>query len=446
MSTSEDAPNIAPEDASNTPAEDATPPPSFATVDKATIYDARFWTAYAANLLLVAANALTFRFADFVAYLDGSEADSGYLVSFGVTGAVVFRLFSGGWMDRFGIARVWWIGTVAFVLGLGLILTATEIDAWLYAGRFAFSTGLATLFSCSMSHIQNGVPATHRTEVIASLGSSGFLGLMTGTLLADAICWLVPGQSAATFQALFGTSVACGVIYLGLIAWLTRHDVLPNRSEPTPPSWTLLRRHFPGPVVACGFFMGGGFAVSSTFLTRFVHEREFSGIGTFFVTYALSAFCFRVISRTWSRRVGRPVLIVVGMLAQAVGFAVIPMLYVEWLLTLPALLIGFGHALLFPAVVSLGTATFPAEYRGTGTTLILGTFDLGQLVLAPLFGLIIDAYGFTPMFLATAGTAVGVTGLFVLLSRSIRDNDGHAPVPTSVHHREPTVLPARCTS
>ncbi len=52
---------------------------------------------------------------------------------------------------------------------------------------------------------------------------------------------------------------------------------------------------------------------------------------------------------------------------------------------------GFGHALLFPAVVSLGSEAFPREYRGTGTTIVMGFFDVGTFVSAPILGAIIDA-------------------------------------------------------
>ena len=52
----------------------------------------------------------------------------------------------------------------------------------------------------------------------------------------------------------------------------------------------------------------------------------------------------------------------------------------DWLFVSPALLCGFGHALLFPAVVSIGAGKFPVHYRGSGTTLVLGMWPRRRAV------------------------------------------------------------------
>ncbi len=54
------------------------------------IYNRVFWMAYAANVSLVMANALTFRFAEFVSWLGGSEQTAGTIVSVGIFGRFWF--------------------------------------------------------------------------------------------------------------------------------------------------------------------------------------------------------------------------------------------------------------------------------------------------------------------------------------------------------------------
>ena len=93
---------------------------------------------------------------------------------------------------------------------------------------------------------------------------------------------------------------------------------------------------------------------------------------------------------------------------------------------LPAICSGFGHALLFPAVVSLGTEAFPREYRGTGTTLVLGFFDLGGALSAPILGYIIDRYngaGFSQMYFSAAAASVVVAVGYSLTGLKRPDSD-----------------------
>ena len=60
-------------------------------------------------------------------------------------------------------------------------------------------------------------------------------------------------------------------------------------------------------------------------------------------------------------------------------------------LLVPAVLGGVAHAFLFPAAMAEGNQSFPVEYRGVATTLMLMMFDLGMLVGQPAFGWSVEA-------------------------------------------------------
>ncbi|MFH5805371.1 MFS transporter [Alienimonas sp. DA493] len=420
------------------------PPASPSSRPKAEVYHAAFWIAFAANLLVVSSNALTFRFAELVNFLGGTEGLAGLTVSVATFGAVAARFKIGEAIDRLGVRKVWAACSATGVSG-ALVLAAAgplaealpkdagPVLAWLgerlpiFLGRLLFTVGLAGQFGCSLVHIQNIVPARRRTEAIATFGSSGFLGMMSGTILGDVIFYQTVG--ADRYLALFGASAACGTIYLLFTLYLTRsyrHDAPDERTG----SLTLLRRYWPGPVTLVGGAMGLGFAVSTVFLTRFATARGLPGIFPFFMGYAISAFTFRVLTRRWSQKVGRHRMIDFGLAGQMLGFLCLPLVSEGWHLVPPAILVGFGHALLFPAVVSLGTETFPLRYRGTASTLILGFFDLGMLICAPVLGGMVDlgvASGlsggteFIPMFVGAALLDGGI-GLYYHLAAGRRED------------------------
>ncbi|MDQ7012191.1 MAG: MFS transporter, partial [Mariprofundaceae bacterium] len=360
------------------------------------VYDSVFWLAYAANVALMTANALTFRFAELVAFLGGTEKTAGAIVSVGVVGALLVRLRLGQAIDRFGTRKLWLLSSLLFILGCGMLLVWRQLSWEMYAARIAFSAGLAGMFTCSIVHIQNQVPPHRRTEVIGTLGSSGFVGMIAGTLLGDAIFTALP-EGDTKFAALFGGAMGLGMVYVAIVTLLTHRDSH-DPPQQMPPALRLLFRYWPGCVVLAALMMGVSMSVTTVFLTRFVTYllsvgSNVNGIATFFTAYAASAFVFRLATRQWSHSVGRHRMILAGLAGQCAGFCLFPHITSEWHFVIPAIACGWGHALLFPAVISLGAGAFPQEYRGIGTTLMLGFTEIGAMMSAPVLGGIIDYFG-----------------------------------------------------
>ncbi len=327
-------------------------------------------------------------------------------------------------LDRLGVRRMWVSSSLLFIAGCTLLMTASEIGWQIYLARTGFAIGLAGMLTSSNVHIQNQVPPLRRTEIIGALGSSGFLGMITGAQLGDLIYDWLP-LSRGMFVVMFGTTAVLGMCYLFIVLRLTRGDEHVHQPD-TPPVLSLLRQHWPGPVIVVALAMGVSFVVTTVFLTRQATALDLVGVRTFFTGYALSAFCFRIVSRTWSRTIGRHKMILVGLLGHVVGHLLLIRVTREWDYVAPALFAGFGHALLFPCVVSLGAEGFPVRYRGTGTTVILGFIDVGMALAAQPLGWVIDRFGFTAMYLSTAGFCLTSLVVYGVLRGGAVDTDQRA--------------------
>ncbi len=387
------------------------------------IYNRVFWMSYLANISLVTANALTFRFAELIAFFGGTEQLAGVVVSTGMIGAVIARLFLGQALDRHGTRKLWALSSMLFIAGCSAFVLCDRISPLIFAARIAFATGLAGMFTSSIVHIQKQVPPHRRTEAIGNLGSSGFLGMIIGTHVADWISRSLP-PGRPQFEAWFGGATVLGIVYLALVLVLTRHDVH-CRPKRTPAAHRLIFRFWPGPVTLVAVMMGIGFAVTTVFLTRFATARNLSGIGVYFTGYAISAFTFRVAARNWSTTIGPHRMILMGLTGHCIGLTLLPFVNADWHFLIPATACGFGHAILFPAVVSLGSGRFPRRYRGTGTTIVLGFTEIGFLVSAPILGLLIDRFSFSTMFFAAAFTTFVVGVVYARVSaRSVNPERG----------------------
>lgn len=399
------------------------PPTSFPRrLRQSEVYDRGFWLAYLANWALVTANALTFRFAELVAYLGGTEQLVGVIVSTGIGGALLVRLVLGQAIDRYGPRHLWMSASVVFTLSCLMFLTCSQLGWQLFVARILFAASVAAMFTCSIVHVQRRVPAQRRTEVIGNLGSSGFLGMITGALAGDWILNRFGDLGRYQFWILFGGAAGLGLLYLVVVWVITRRDN-PQQLGTSPSAVSLLKLYWPGNVVLVALMMGVSITVTTVFLTRYATLKGFSGIGVFFFAYAVSAFVFRITTRSWSNTVGRHRMVLRGLCGHAIGHMTLPLVMAEWQFIFPAIGCGFGHALLFPAVVSKGSGSFPPRFRGTGTTLVLGFFDLGAALSAPILGSIIDQMGFTAMFLSSGSTALVIAGIYAVTAARSPDED-----------------------
>lgn len=395
-----------------------------------------FIFSYIANLTLVTVNAATFIFADWVAWLaeNGSAGVSyqeelpGRIIQYGIIASITARIFLGQSIDRFGVRRVWLTMSVLSLTGMCIFASLRELNALLTVGRIFFAMGLGGMFTCGTFHIQSVVDEKRRTEFIALLGSSGFVGMVLGPQLADLLRWLSEGRREIFFPRVF-TAAAC---LLGIVCFcafmVTRGVARPKKLETRPSLIRLTWRYWPGVIVGVAMAMGIVFTIPSLFLVRFNNHENFGGIAAYWTTYAVIAFAFRVRTAALSQQVGRYRLILFGLISQGLGlWALIPV--TEWWHLLgSALLCGFGHALLFPSIVSLGTQPFPARYRGSGTNLTLGCFDLGAGISAPLLGRIIDlpqfdGVGFRQMFFVAGSIPLAMSLVWFLAKRGATDSE-----------------------
>jgi len=237
---------------------------------------------------------------------------------------------------------------------------------------------------------------------------------------------------------MFGGAAVLGAVHVAIVFWMTRHETH-ERPQATPGPFRLLLRYWPGPVVFVAFAMGTGFVVTTVFLTRFATAMHLRGIALFFLPYSLTAFGCRWLFRDWGTSFGRHKMVLWGLAGLTAGQLLFLAVSSDWLFVLPAVVCGFGHSLLFPAVVSIGAGRFPIQYRGSGTTLVLGFTELGTALAAPLLGMLIDmgnargeTLGFSWMFIAASAIA-GAVGIFYALTAARHPDfdpqQSHAVVP-----------------
>jgi len=370
----------------------------------------------------MSAVSLLFRYADFVTCLGGSEMQLGLIVGTGMVGSLAMRAVQGVAIDRYGPQRVWLLSLVLLIGSLWGHLAVERLDGWaVYLLRVLYMSSLAGAFGASITHVSLRAPAGRMAETIGVLGSSGFIGMALGPVLGD---WLlsVPRVARGDVDRMFIWSGAMGCLSLATALAATWGGPRP-RLRRRPPLLLVLRRYHPGSLLLVAIAMGAGIGLPHTFLRTYAADLEITRIKAFFIGYAAVAFSVRIVLRKVPDRWGNRPVTLCGLVLLALSMVMYLAVRGGWSLLIPAAVGGVAHALLFPSVVAGGTASFPARYRGLGTTLVLSMFDIGNLLGQPAIGALVHFAGqagwpaYPTMFLAVATVLLGVAGFFAVASR-----------------------------
>ncbi|HJT36712.1 MAG TPA: MFS transporter [Pirellulales bacterium] len=385
-----------------------------------TAFGLPFWCTYVANSLMMVAISLLYRYGDFVSILGGSEVDLGWLVAAGMVGSLLMRLAQGVGIDTYGPRRIWLWSSALFIVSCAGHLWINDARAVpIYLLRILFQTSVAGFFGASITYISGRAPISRMAEVIGTLGTSGFVGMMLGTSLGD---HLLTRLDRTHSDHMFEAATLLAILAYGF-SWLaTRRHPLPVRRRRMPVVW-LLKRYHPGAVLWAGVAMGFGLGLPGVFLTRYAATLGIPKLAVFFWVYAPTAFLTRMAIRRMPQSYGIRPMIVLGLGSLALGMLLFLNVQHEWQFVFPAVFIGVAHAFSFPAVVAGGSGVFPIRYRGLGTTLMLAMFDLGNLVGMPAVGEMLywfgrgglDRYG--AMFISVAGLLAMVAASYAWVER-----------------------------
>ena len=349
-----------------------------------------FWMAFGAQLFLWIAQAVLFRYADFVQVLGGSELHLGWIVGVGMVGSVLMRLSLGRWLDRYGPRTVWVTSLVLLAVSCFAHWKVTDCQGLpIYVLRIMFTIALAGALGAWTTLIVTRFPGPRMPEILSILGSAGFMGMMLGAHLGDALYRgreIRRDQTDAMF--LLAGLIACSTIPL---AWgATRGWQSPTRCRRLP-LIPLLGRYQPGRVLIVGMVAGAALAQPAVFLRPYAAGLNIPHIGLFFTVASLTAMVSRVVLRGLDRRLGLPRVILCGLALMTLAQVLFLVVRTPWQLAIPALVFGVSQSILSPMVIAAGVVTFPPRHRGLGSTLILAMFDLGQLLGAPLAGIVMHA-------------------------------------------------------
>lgn len=161
-------------------------------------------------------------------------------------------------------------------------------------------------------------------------------------------------------------------------------------------------------------------AAAMTFLVPFAISRGFESIAAFFTVQAIAALVVRLVGGTLSTRYGTLPVLVPGLVLVGVSFFLIaPMNSVPLLLTAAAIH-GAGYGLCYPVLNALSIMSAPPSRRGIANSTYACSFDIGIGIGSTIWGIVADAAGYPPAFIAAGILAFFCLGLSIAVFRKKR--------------------------
>lgn len=347
-------------------------------------YDRTFLLCYLANTAMLVGVSLLFRYEDFVKNIGGTVFDLGLIVGIGTTGAITARLAQGLAIDRIGPRKIWLLCLAIYAASLFWHLRIEQLGVEVYFARILMNTSLAGAFGSSIAFISLRSPANRVAETLGVLGSSGFIGMALGPVVGDMIFAADHSIAQQTHYMFMYALIAIGAAFFFVL--FADDDTSEPTAKKTEPILSIVRKHHPGFLLVVGMAMGLGISLPHSFLRPYVKEIGIDELKTFFLCYAIVAFVTRLATRKLPDLLGFRLAILLGLGSLAISMPTYLLVTDRWMLMIPATIAGVAHAFLFPAVVAAACASFPSNHRGVATSMILGMFDLGVFVGAPLIG------------------------------------------------------------
>jgi MFS family permease len=128
------------------------------------------------------------RYSDFVVQLGGEERQLGLIVGCGMAGSVAVRMVQGEAIDRWGAGRVWRLSILLYCASLiAHLFLRSAYSPSIFVTRTLMQASLAGMFGSSITFVSLRVPPPRLAEMVGALGTSGFLGILAGPLISDAL-------------------------------------------------------------------------------------------------------------------------------------------------------------------------------------------------------------------------------------------------------------------
>lgn len=333
---------------------------------------------------------------------------SGYTIA-----ALLVRPFSGYIVDSFSRKKVLLVCLMTFfVFFAGYIAASTLLMFAICRTLHGAPFGAVTVANntCAIDVL----PTSRRNEGLGLYGLSNNLAMAIAPSVGIYIHQLT-GSYMVLFWIAFFVALA-GVISAGTVQLPTK-EIIRNKEKISLDRFFLTRAWLLAINIGMFSFCWG---VLSNYLAIYSKEElgMVGGTGTFFAIISMGLFASRLQGRKALSRGKLSQNAMEGMLISLVGYTIFVAIPHPITYYLTAALIGLGNGHLYPAFLNMFVNVARHDQRGTATSSILTSWDIGMGIGVLLGGFVAEHFGYTTTFWMVAIENAMAVLLFLLLGKT----------------------------
>lgn len=346
----------------------------------------------------------------YLAQLGANSMQVGLTTTMATVGAVICRPLTGALVDRYGRKGFLVAGFV--VMALCCVCYAVfPLVGVILAIRFVHGLGWGFASTANSTIVADILPKPRFGEGMGYFSMTNSLAMALGPALA---MWLVESGNSELMIGVAGALTVAAILG-SCIAFAFYHEPPRDTTRTLGQALTVKAMFersavFPSLVV---MLLSLSFGTISTFIAVMGAERGIENLGVYFIVYSLVNVVTRPLVGRWVDRHGFYALGIFSSLCVAASIALIAFANSLALICLAGALVGFGMGTAMCVLNTMAVATAAPPSRGAATSTYLFFFNGGMAVGTFVGGILVDAIGYTGMFLAMAAMAVVACVAFI---------------------------------
>ncbi len=342
----------------------------------------------------------------FVKELGGKETAVGWTMGSAGVATLLSLPLIGRMIDRVSRRRMFLLGATNMSAAAIGYLWVRDIGWALLLLRLWQGVSFAAAFTASTTLAAELAPAQQRGRALGWFGVSTLLTHGLAPALGEEVLhrW--------GFSTLFLLAANFSLPAL----WVMRSVPEAPRSHSLAATTQTLPAHlFLLGIVVLLFAMG--FGVVTTYAASFIRGEQLGRVGVFFSAYTLTAIGVRIAGGGLSDRFGRKAVVIPALVLLGVSVAALSTVHSARALFAVGVLFGLGQGIAYPTLHAFLVDVAPASLLGRAQALFNGSFNLGVMSSAFVFGPIADHLGARTMFLLAATCPLIAAALFPGVAR-----------------------------